>query len=333
MKIHRIMLPMLILCIVLAGGPTDAARLKIATLSPDGSFWMERMREGAAEVERRTDGRVRIKYYPGGVMGNDKAVLQKMRIGQLQGGIVMAGSLTDVYLDSEIYSLPMRFNSLGEVDHVRKKMDPILLEGLEKNGLTAFGIAEGGFAYILSKKPIKNLADLRQRKLWIPDDDPNIMEGVKAFKLKPIPLAISDVLAGLQTGLIDTVTTSPIGAVALQWHTQVNYLMDVPFMYIYAILVVDQKAFARLSPEDQTIVREILSRAFMDIDRQNREDNIKAMEALRNQGIEFITPSPEALAELHEYSDVVPRQLVESGRFSPELIKILEDDLDTYRKE
>ena len=226
----------------------------------------------------------------------------------------------------------MKFRSLDEVDYVRKKMDPILLGALEKEGYTAFGIAEGGFAYILSKNPIRSLGDLRQRKLWIPDDDPNILEGVKAFDLKPIPLSIADVLAGLQTGLIDTITTPPIGALALQWHTQVKYLMDVPFMYICALLVADQKAFSRLSPGDQPVVREILSRMFTEIDRQNRADNIKAMAALRNQGIKFITPSPEALAELREYSGKVPRHLIETGRFSPGIVNVLEDELNAYRK-
>ena len=336
MNFHRAALSILILTvslgIILTGVPAHAVRLKIATLSPDGSSWMERMRAGAAEVEQKTGGRVRIKYYPGGVMGNDTAVLQKMRIGQLQGGTLMVGSLTDIYPDIEIYSLPMKFRSLDEVDYVRKKMDSILIEALEKKGLTAFGIAEGGFAYILSKNPIRNLDDLRRQKMWIPDDDPNILEGVKAFDLKPTPLSIADVLAGLQTGLIDTVTTSPIGAVALQWHTQVNYLLDVPFMYICAVLVADQKAFSRLSPEDQPVVRGILSRMFTEIDRQNREDNTKAMAALRNQGIEFITPSPEALSELRAYSAKVPRHLIETGRFSPQIVNTLEDELNAYRK-
>ncbi len=333
MTLHRFIPTLLMLCCLLAAVPAPAARLKMATLSPDGSSWMIRMREAAAEVEKETDGRVRIKYYPGGVMGNDTAVLQKMRVGQLQGGTLMAGSLTNIYEDIEIYSLPMKFRSLDEVDHVRGQLDAPLLAALEKKGLTAFGIAEGGFAYILSQKPIRSLGDLQQRKMWIPDDEPNILEGAKALELKPIPLAISDVLAGLQTGLIDTVATAPIGAVALQWHTQVDYLLDVPFMYICALLVADQKAFARLSPEDQPVVRDILSRMFQAIDRQNREDNIKAMAALRNQGIQFITPSPEALAELRDRAGEIPKRMLETGHLSPQIVRTLDEALDAYRKQ
>ncbi|MBT7260979.1 MAG: TRAP transporter substrate-binding protein DctP, partial [Desulfobacula sp.] len=82
----------LILFILLLTQTVYAVRLKIATLSPEGSMWMEKMRKGAEMVAQKTDNRVTFKFYPGGVMGNDKTVLKKIRIGQLQGGAVVAGS-------------------------------------------------------------------------------------------------------------------------------------------------------------------------------------------------------------------------------------------------
>ncbi len=308
-----------------------AVQLKIATLSPEGSFWMEKMREGGAEVEKQTQGRVKIKYYPGGVMGDDKAVLRKIRIGQLQGGAVVSGSLADVFPENQIYGLPLKFKSYEEVDHVRGHMDAMIAEGLEKGGFVTFGLAEGGFAYIMSAQPIRTVPDLRQRKIWIPDNDPAILEAVKPFDISPIPLSIADVRAGLQTGLIDTVATSPIGAVALQWHTQVKYLTDLPFLYIYAVLAIDKKAFSEISPADQPVVREIMGRVFHEIDRQNRSDNIKALEALKNQGIAFMQPPPEALVEWHKRAAEVPERLLQSGRFSRETVEMLDGHIREFR--
>lgn len=312
-------------------GTAEAVRLKIATLSPDGSFWMEKMRQGADEVQKSTAGRVSIRYYPGGVMGDDKAVLRKIRIGQLQGGAVVSGSLADVFPENQIYGLPLKFKSYEEVDHVRRHMDAMITEGLEKGGFVTFGLAEGGFAYIMSAQPIGTVADLRQRKIWIPDNDPAILEGVKAFDISPIPLSIADVRAGLQTGLIDTVATSPIGAVALQWHTQVKYLTDLPFLYIYAVLAIDKKAFSEISPEDQPVVREIMGRVFHEIDRQNRSDNIKALEALKNQGIQFVQPPAEALDEWYKRAAEVPERLLQSGRFSRKTVETLDEQLRIFR--
>ena len=96
-------------------------RLKIATVAPEGSQWMLDLKAGAKEVEQRTEGRVTFKFYGGGVMGNDKKVLRKIRIGQLHGGIFTANGLTERYRDIALYGLPMVFRSQDEVDYVRKQ--------------------------------------------------------------------------------------------------------------------------------------------------------------------------------------------------------------------
>ena len=282
-------------------------------------------------MAQKTDNRVQIKYYPGGVMGDDKAVLRKIRIGQLHGGAVVSGSLSKFYPDNQIYSLPLKFKSFEEVDYVRKFLDQRIIEGLEKNGFVTFGIAEGGFAYVMSKAPIRSVDEMRRQRVWIPDNDPMILEAVKAFEITPIPLSIADVRAGLQTGLINTVTTPPIGAVALQWHTQIKYLMDEPFLYIYGVLAVDRKAFEKIAPEDQRVFREIMGRVFRDLDRLNRQDNVKALKALRKQGIEFVKVPADSLAKWYNDALKVPRQLIETNRLSQEMVGALEGLLKDYR--
>ena len=319
------------LLIVMLAGQAHAMWFKIATLSPEGSVWMERMREGAEELARRTNNRVRIKYYSGGVMGDDKAVLRKIRIGQLQGGAFVGGSLSEYYRDNQIYSLPLFFRSFKEIDYVRERLDKRIMDGFEKGGFVTFGIAEGGFAYVMSTVPIRTVEDMRGQKVWIPDNDSMILETVKAFDITPIPLSIADVRAGLQTGLINTVTTPPIGALALQWHTQIKYLLDEPFLYIFGMLAVDRDAFFKISPEDQKIFREIMGAVFKALDRRNREDNIKALETLRNQGIEFIRPSAEAMKIWLKDALEVPKRLVETDRLSQEMVDTLGNLLKEYR--
>jgi TRAP-type transport system periplasmic protein len=317
--------------IVMLAGQAQAMRFKIATLSPEGSIWMETMRDGAAELARRTDNRVRVKYYPGGVMGDDKAVMRKIRIGQLQGGAFVGGSLSNFYRDNQIYSLPLFFRSFKEIDYVREHLDKRIMDGFETGGFVTFGIAEGGFAYVMSTVPIRTVEEMRRQKVWIPDNDSMILEAVKAFEITPIPLSIADVRTGLQTGLINTVTTPPIGALALQWHTQIKYLLDEPFLYIFGVLAVDRKAFLKISPGDQKIFREIMGRVFKELDQRNREDNIKALETLRKQGIEFVKPSAEALKKWCQDASEVPKRLVETDRLSQEMVDTLEGLLKDYR--
>ena len=321
----------LLLLTLLLALPASAVTFKVATVSPDGSMWMKLLRQGAAKIAEQTDERVTFKFYPGGVMGDDKAVLRKIRIGQLQGGAVVGGSLSQFFPDNQIYSLPLKFKSFEEIDYVRKHLDQSIVDGLEKGGFVIFGIAEGGFAYVMSKEPITTVDEMRQQKVWIPDNDMMIMETIQAFDITPIPLSIADVRAGLQTGLINTVTTPPIGAVTLQWHTQINYLIYEPFLYIYGVLAVDRKEFEKLSPQDQTIFREIMGRIFCDLNRINRQDNVKALEALGNQGIEFIKIPDEALSKWYKDAESVPKRLIETGRLTQEMVSILEDLLKEYR--
>ncbi|MBW1607044.1 MAG: TRAP transporter substrate-binding protein DctP [Deltaproteobacteria bacterium] len=319
------------LLVVMLAGQAQAMRFKIATLSPEGSIWMEKMRAGAAELARRTDNRVLVKYYPGGVMGDDKAVMRKIRIGQLQGGAFVGGSLSNFYRDNQIYSLPLFFRSFKEIDYVREHLDKRIMDGFETGGFVTFGIAEGGFAYVMSTVPIRTVEEMRRQKVWIPDNDSMILESVKAFDITPIPLSIADVRTGLQTGLINTVTTPPIGALALQWHTQIKYLLDEPFLYIFGVLAVDRKAFLKISPGDQKIFREIMGRVFKELDQRNREDNIKALETLRKQGIEFVKPSAEALKKWCQDASEVPKRLVETDRLSQEMVDTLESLLKDFR--
>lgn len=251
MKLAKLLLAS---CLLVVCSASHAATIKIATLSPDGSAWMQKFRAGAKEIKSRTDGRVKIKFYPGGVMGDDESVLKKIRIRQLHGGAVTAGSLARYYPDSQVYSIPMVFDSLEQVDVARAAFDTIISEGFEKGGFVTFGFAGGGFAYIMSKDAIRHPKDLIGKKAWAPGDDAATVAAFDTFSISPIPLPIGDVLAGLQTGLIDTIATSPVGAVTLQWHTQVKYVTKVPLVYIYAALAIQDKAFKKLKDPDQLIV-------------------------------------------------------------------------------
>ena len=322
---------MLVMCLVLSAGPAASLELKIATLSPDGSPWMQKMRQGAKEVAEKTSNRVHFKFYPGGIMGNDKAVLRKIRIGQLHGGFLTGGSLIKVFGDAQVYSLPLKFRSLQEIDYVRERMDHYMMTGFEKGGFITFGLAEGGFAYVMSNAPVRSVEELRNHKVWIPDHDPTVSEAMHAFGIKPIPLSIADVRSGLQTGLIDTVTVSPIGAIVLQWHTQVKYLTELPMAYIYGLLAVDRKAFSKIPPEDQEVVRRTMERIFREIDRQNRTANIEALKVLRNLGIQFVEPVLGTEGDWFAFAAGLTQRLVDSGAVSETMVNELDGHLETYR--
>ncbi len=316
----------LILFILLITENVHAARLKIATLSPEGSMWMEKMRNGADMAAQATDNRVTFKFYPGGVMGDDKTVLRKISIGQLHGGAVVAGSLSQFFPANQLYAQPLKFQNLKEVDCVRKYMDKYIINGLDAAGFVTFGIIGGGFAYIMSQNPIETVADLRNQKVWIPDNDKISQDSIKAFGVTPIPLSIADVRTSLQSGLINTVATSPVGAVVLQWHTQIKYILDIPLIYLHAVFAVDKNAFLKIAEQDRKIVSQIMTKALNEIDIQNREDDINAIQALKERGVTFITPSRAAKVEWQKIADTASEEMIKSGI----LPRDVADQMDKY---
>lgn len=308
-----------------------AVTLKIATLAPDGTSWMQAMRASAEDVSQRTEGRVKLRFYPGGIMGNDQSVLRKIRVGQLHGGAITGTGLASIEPDGQAYGLPFTFRSYDEVDYVRQRIDPLLIEALKRNGYISYGISEGGFAYLMSNRPIREIGDLKDRKVWVPEGDQISIRGFQAVGVSPIQLPLTDVLTGLQTGLIDTVANTPTGAIALQWHTRVKYLTDLPLLYTYGSLLIQERALQRLSEPDRRILKESIEQALAKINAQIRKDNQQAREALAQQGISFVLPSDKEMDQWQQAVVSATDQLAAEGVFSKQRLELLRTTLREYR--
>ena len=161
----------------------------------------------------------------------------------------------------------MMFDTLEEVDYVRQRVDPVIKQQMEDSGFVILGISEGGFAQILSKQPMRNLEEVRNSKVWVPEGDMLAQIVFNALGVSPISLPIADVFTGLQTGLIETVAVNPTTAIAFQWHTSTEFMTETPITYLIGILAVQKKAFDKLDPADQAIVREEMGKVFKRMDQ------------------------------------------------------------------
>lgn len=329
MTMRKLTLFILVLCVT---GLANAATLKIATITPEGSQWMKDMRASAAEIKQKTDGRVEIKYYGGGVMGNDTKVLGRIRIGALQGGAFTPVALSSQYPDLNLYGLPLIFNSEDEAAYVRGRMDEQLRAGLEKAGFVSFGFAAGGFAVIMSNTPVDSLDDLKGKRVWVPEGDLISYASMESLSLSPVTLPLTDVLTGLQTGLIDIVAMSPIGALVLQWHTKIKYMTELPLVYTVGFMAIDKKAFAKLSDADQVIVRDVMSRTYETFDRQNLVDNRGARDALLNTGIKTVPFDEAELARIRAVLQKSNQAIGERGVFTLAVYEKMLGYVDEYRK-
>jgi TRAP-type C4-dicarboxylate transport system substrate-binding protein len=318
----------LLLALVL---PVQAQELKVASVAPEGSTWMQQMRKAAEVVKTRTEGRVVLKFYGGGVMGSDKKVLRKIRVGQLDGSTFTPSGLTEVYPDLSVYGLPLLFQSLDEVDRVRAAEDAKMRAGLEAAGFVSFGFAEGGFAKLMSNAPVRGLDELKGKKIWVPDGDRISYGAMQALGLAPVTLPLTDVLTGLQTGLLDIVATSAVGALVLQWHTKVKYVTDLPLAYIVATLAISKPSFDKLTSADQAVLREVMEDVYKHLDHDNRIENEKAEAALLAYGIQSVKPDPQQTREWRRIVAEVNRKAGQEGAFDPAVLAEIEAQLQSLR--
>ncbi len=313
--------------------PVHAVTLKIATVTPEGSQWMKDMRSSAKKIKERTEGRVLIKYYGGGIKGDDKKVLGQIRIRQLQGGAFAPSALTSQYSDLNLYGMPLIFDSEEEAAFVRSRLDARLQQGLEDAGFVNFGFATSGFANILSNTPVRSHADLKGKRVWVPEGDSISYASMQALSLSPVTLPLTDVLTGLQTGLIDIVAIPPIVALIMQWHTKVKYVTRVPLVYTFGFMAVDKKTFEKISPEDQVIVREVMGRIYKNFNKANLVDNDAAFDELLNNGIESVEFDEEEFIKTRTVLLASNRQLGEQGKFTKELYDEMMRYIDEYRSQ
>jgi TRAP-type C4-dicarboxylate transport system substrate-binding protein len=305
--------------------------LKIATAAPEASSWVKAMRSSAAEIKARTEGRVTIKYYVGGVQGSDAQVLKKMRIGNLHGGAFTPSAMQDIYPNINLYGLPLTFNSHEEARYVRDCLDQELIDGLAEKGYITFGFASTGFARVMSGEPVAGVEDLRGKKVWVPEGDEVSYKAMEALSVSPTALPLTDVMVGLQTELLDIVPVSPIGALFLQWYTRVRYVTDLPLVYTFGFMVVDKKMYDRISADDQAIMHEVMTRMYSEFDQTGPSDNEEALDAILDKGLKLVSVTDAEADEIRALMAEANRELAESGIVGIDLYEKMLERRDAFR--
>jgi TRAP-type C4-dicarboxylate transport system substrate-binding protein len=314
-------------------GPAGAQELKIATLAPDGSSWMNALNQAADAVEAQTEGRVSIRYYPGGVMGDASAIFRRMRLGQLNGGAFTLGDLVSISGAVNLYSLPFVFESLEEIQALRPEFDPLILSSLEEGGLTVPGIALGGFAYLFGRDafPAPDALDTDWR-VWVQPDDLLSRETLQRLGVSPVPLPLAEVYTALQTGALNTFASTPSGAIILQWHTRARHMLDLPVLMTGGTIGFDPRSLSRLSVADREILLGVFADTLAALEVNNLAENAQAREALVAQGVRIDPPTTAQIETWRAEANRTLEDLLESGRIEIPHLDAMMQDLEALRE-
>ena len=314
-----------------AASVAKTLEIKIATLAPEGSSWIEAFHAIDKEVRTKTDKQVGFRFYPGGVLGDEKDMLRKMHIGQIHGAALTSAGLSAIYSEMDVYQIPFLFRSHDEVDHVIEEMNAFFQKGFEENGYILLGWSEGGFVRLMSTVPVATLDDLRKVKVWTWEGSPMTKAIFDQANVSAIPLTVPDVLVGLQTGLVDVVYAPPSGAISLQWFTKIKYITDVNLIYLIGGLVMQKTVFNKISPDHQKILLETCQRWMNELKATIRKENQEAIQVMVKHGVKIITPTAAQVAEFINVSDQAMQRL-EGKSFSKKIRDEVTAKIDAYRK-
>ncbi len=321
-----------LLFVCAAGLHAQEYTIKFATVAPDGSTWMNIMREYDAAVRKESGGRIGFRIYPGQVMGDESAVLRKIRVGQLQAGGFTGVGMGAVAPMVRILDTPFLVRSAKETDYLTSTFGKEFEKAFEDGGYVLLGWAEVGFVHVFTKKKISKPEDLGSLKMWTWEGDPVAAAAFSALDMNPIPLSITDVYSSLQTGLIDAFYTPPLAALALQWFTQVKYVVAAPLANSAGAVLISKRYFDSLPQDLQEIVLRNGRKYMAELTTLSRQDNAKALTTLLKQGIEEI---PVDKKDLQIYVDAGERarQMLAGKMYSKEFLARVEEALRTYRAE
>jgi TRAP-type C4-dicarboxylate transport system substrate-binding protein len=312
--------------------PAQQYIIKFATLAPEGSTWIKVLRDLDAAVRAESGGRLGFRLYPGGVAGDEKDVIRKIRLGQYGAGGFTGVGVGEVAKKVRILDAPLFFRSYDEVGFIQRKYESDFEQSFEDGGFVLLGWAEVGFIYVFSNKLVKSFSDLRSMKPWMWEGDPIAQSAYQAIGVSPVPLSVTDVMTSLQTGMVDAVYASPYTLIALQWFTRVTYAMSQPLADALGAAIVSKKVFDSL-PDDLKQILLTNSRKFINrLTVSSRQDNAKAIQTLKQRGITFVPAPPEIASEFDTIGRKA-RQLLVGTLYSQDFLDDVERSLQGYRAE
>lgn len=317
-------------------GKSPDIMIKLATIAPRGSYVMDLMSELNEAIQSKTDNAVGIKIYYGGVQGDEKDVLRKIRLGQLHGGTFTGPGLGNIVPQVRVTELPFVFRNYAEVEYVREQLEPTMRKLFRKAGYIVLGWNEIGFVYNFSKVPITSIEVARDQKWWMWKGDQLSRAMFDAFDITPVPLSFTDVMTSLSTKLIDTASITPYGAVAYRWYERFNYMSEYPTTNVLGATIVTRRVWDKIAPEHQQTIRDLCPSYFEKINRHVREQDRKSIEILKKSGIEIVPMNPEEDREQFEFIFEASRKARESlvgEMYSRELLEKTLSLLEAYRND
>lgn len=274
-------------------------RITLGSILPANSIWDQALKRMAAEWKRETDGRVELRIQGG--FTDESTLVRRLRRGRPQAAVIgLPGQFDDAF---NVLTIPFFFESNDEVFHVVETLTPTFERVLAERGLVLLNWGHAGWAHFFTENRVENLEDLKRTKLYTTNGNDKMLRWYKENGFDPVPLATTDVLLGLSTGLINAHPSPPFAALLFRWYDDTPFMLDVPLAPVLGITVVTEQVWNRVSAEDQRTVRALAKQLERDLLRDVSAQELDAVDAMRTRGLTVVELDDVAKASLREVAD------------------------------
>jgi len=303
--------------------------IKLATVVPEGSIWDKNVRQMGADWQAATGDRVSVTVFSGGSQGDESTVLRKMRLDALQAAAFTAVGLGSIDASFNVFDVPFFFESYDELNYVTEKLTPTIRKRVEAKGFVLLNWGHGGWTQVFTKRPVESVADLKSIKLFTSAGNDRMVQWFKANGFQPRAMAMTDIMTGLTTGMIEGLPTPPLAALLFQWYRQTPYMLDIGLAPVIGASVITRKAWNTV-PE---AYRPKLLEAASAVDKRLQADVPKqdqaAVAEMLKRGLTVTKASgPEWRAQIDSLAKTMRGEMV-----PPDIFDLATKERDAFRKQ
>src|SRR5260370_12549861 len=318
-----------LLCSTMLPGQTTVIRM--GTLVPKDSRWHEILLQMGEEWKKASGGKVELKIYPGGEQGDEPSMVQKVRIKKLQAVALSGAGLSGIDAAVSALPIPMMLSSYEELDYVRDHIADRLEKGMAQRGFIVLNWGDAGWVHFFTKQPAVHPDDIRKLKLCVLQGDNSTFELYKINGFRPVSLAATDILTGLQTGLIDAFQSPPLVALSNQWFGGAKNMLDIPFAQLVGATVISKDVWDKVPAPVQKEMMQSARAAGVSLREEIRHAEASSIPLMQQFGLNVVHADAKAIAEWRQLSEAIWPKL--RGTMVPaDLFDDVKRLRDEYRK-
>lgn len=284
---NRIVPCFLLLSAAIAAPAAETVSIRLGTILPSGTAQHAALVEMGEEWRKSTGGAVKLVLYPDGRLGGEGEMVRKLRIKQINASLFSAVGLAEI--DPGVTGLqimPLVFDSWESVDHVREKLRARLEQRLRDKGFEVLFWADAGWVRFFTREPVVRPDDFKRLKIFVWAGDQTQMELMSSLGYRPVPLETTDILLGLNTGMVNAVPMPPLIALAGQMNTAASHMLDLKWCPIVGAAVVRRDAWEQIPAEHRAAIRAAADAAGEKVRARGRSEDEEAIRVMQKRGLQ-----------------------------------------------